>query len=353
MPEFSNINVKKFEPLASPMAIREKQPLSDATTASVLAGRNALRAAIAGEDTRPVIIMGPCSIHDPKAAHEYASRLVALAQRVAEQLIIVMRVYFEKPRTSVGWKGLINDPHLDGSCDIRTGITLARSILIDINNMGLSCATEFLDPIVPQYLSDLVSWAAIGARTTESQTHREMASGLSMPVGFKNATDGDLDLAINGMRAARQPHAFLGLQDDGQPCVVRTAGNPHVHLVLRGGRQPNFSKAHLAFARELIVDEPGERLLMVDCSHGNSNKDFRKQPAVCTHTLDRMVEERTTGHSYGILGVMLESHLHEGNQAIATPDTLEYGKSITDACIGWKETEKLILESAERLARTV
>lgn len=255
---------------------------------------------------------------------------------------MVMRVYFEKPRTTVGWKGYINDPLLDGSCNVEAGLRGARSLLLAINKLGLPCATEFLDPIVPQYISDLVSWAAIGARTTESQTHREMASGLSMPVGFKNATDGSLQLAVDGMTAARRPHAFLGITANGRACVVRTSGNPHAHLVLRGGRTPNYGRPHLAFAEASLEDAPGQRLILVDCSHGNSSKKPERQPLV----FDEVLSEHLLGRQ-SLLGAMLESHLLAGRQSLGP--TLVRGRSITDACIDWDTTEALLIGAAERV----
>lgn len=347
----TNIHVRKFEILPAPEELRDEFSGDSSIENHVLTCRDSIRQAMAGEDHRPLVIVGPCSIHDPQIAHDYASRLAPLAQELAGELNIVMRVYFEKPRTSIGWKGLINDPELDGSCDLLAGVRLARAILLQINGLGLGCATEVLDPIMPQYLSDLISWSAIGARTTESQTHREVASGLSMPVGFKNATDGDLDIALHGMHAARQPHAFLGLTDAGQPCVVRTSGNPDVHLVLRGGRRPNFSAPHLAFAHELLRNEPGERLILVDCSHGNTGKDFRKQPEVYSYIIERIVEGRRQGKHSGVLGMMLESNLEPGNQPLTAKESLRYGVSITDACLGWDDTQKLLRHSAVQLGK--
>jgi 3-deoxy-7-phosphoheptulonate synthase len=289
-----------------------------------------------------MVVVGPCSIHDTAAAEEYARRLAALRDELGDRLFIVMRVYFEKPRTTVGWKGLINDPHLDGTCDIDAGLRAAREVLSTINELGLPCATELLDPIVPQYISDFVTWAAIGARTTESQTHREMASGLSMPVGFKNATDGDLQIALDGITASRQPHAFLGITASGTTCVVRTRGNPDVHLVMRGGSKPNYQKPHIAFAKAALEGIAGRRLILVDCSHGNSNKDYRRQPEVFEHLVDLYA-----GGEEALLGCMLESNLVEGNQPIG-PD-LVYGRSITDGCIGWETTELILRRAHERL----
>ena len=339
----NNIRIRAFEPLDSPDAIGRDLPITPAVADHVRQARLTMRRALAGEDKRLVVISGPCSIHDPKAAVEYAQRLAVLQQQVAETLIVVMRVYFEKPRTTVGWKGLINDPLLDGSCQINLGLRRARQLLLDINALGLPCATEFLDPIVPQYLSDLVSWTAIGARTTESQTHREMASGLSMPVGFKNATDGALQIALDGMVAAQHPHAFLGINRAGDSCIVRTAGNPDVHLVLRGGSAgPNYTKPHIAYAKASLEQQAHRRLIMVDCSHGNSNKDYRRQGKVFEYMVDLFLQGEDA-----ILGMMVESNLVAGQQAIGPQ--LTYGQSVTDACIDWQETERLLLQAQTRL----
>ncbi len=337
-----NLHVEAFESLASPIGIHEALPLSEQAAVSVTLGRKALCKALAGHDRRLVVVTGPCSIHDARAALDYAGRLAALNEKVKDNLLVVMRVYFEKPRTTVGWKGLINDPNLDNSCDINAGLRQAREILLAINELGLPCATEFLDPIVPQYISDLVAWAAIGARTTESQTHREMASGLSMPVGFKNATDGDLQIAIDGMIASQRGHAFLGINDQGTTCVVRTSGNPYVHLVLRGGSKPNFSKPHIAFAKASLESFENPRLVMVDCSHGNSEKDHARQRS----SFEEIVSLYDSGEE-SILGVMLESSLVEGKQSIG-PDMV-YGRSVTDACIGWEDTEQMISEAHQKL----
>jgi 3-deoxy-7-phosphoheptulonate synthase len=314
---------------------------------TVLAGRNELRKALSGADQRLVVITGPCSIHDPKAALEFAGRLAKLRRQVADKILIVMRVYFEKPRTTVGWKGLINDPYMDGSHDIVHGLKLARDILMQINELGLPCATEFLDPIVPQYISDVVSWAAIGARTTESQTHRQMASGLSMPVGFKNATDGGLQVALDAMVSARAEHAFVGIADDGMTAIVRTTGNPDVHLVLRGGGgKSNFSRADIAYTKVLLETQPNARAVMIDCSHGNSNKNFLNQPKVFLEVLSQVVSGEKS-----ILGVMLESNLVEGRQDLVDGKPLAYGQSVTDACISWDATERLLLDAHRLLSK--
>ncbi|MEO8606193.1 MAG: 3-deoxy-7-phosphoheptulonate synthase, partial [bacterium] len=281
--------------------------------------------------------------HDPQSALEYARRLKPIADSMSDELLIVMRTYFEKPRTTVGWKGLINDPRLDGSCDLPAGLELARRLLLDINGLGVPCASELLDPIVPQYIADLIGWAAIGARTTESQTHREMASGLSMPVGFKNGTDGGLRVALNAMISARHPHHFLGIDADGAVAVTQTTGNPDRHIVLRGGaRDVNYHPEAIADAAALIADEAIARPVMVDCSHDNSAKNHALQAAAC-----RAVVDQVRGGESRIMGVMLESNLKAGKQNWLPDAPLQYGVSITDACIGWEETEALLYELAD------
>lgn len=306
--------------------------------------RDHVRRIMRREDDRLLVIMGPCSIHDPLAAVEYARKLKVERDRFAGTLEIVMRVYFEKPRTTVGWKGLINDPHMNGTHDIVHGLKLARSILLQVNALGLPCATEFLDPIVPQYASDLVAWTAIGARTTESQTHRQMASGLSMPVGFKNATDGALQIALDAMVSARAQHAFVGIDLDGRTSVVKTAGNPQVHLVLRGGGgKANYSKPDIAYTKALMDVKGGERLIMIDCSHGNSNKNYQNQPRVFDEVLQQF-----DGGEKAILGLMVESNLVAGKQELGK-GPLTYGQSVTDGCIDWTTTETLLLEAFKKL----
>ncbi|MFC1682946.1 3-deoxy-7-phosphoheptulonate synthase [Candidatus Zixiibacteriota bacterium] len=341
-----DIRVLGFEPLVPPRQVLAEFPLTDETRSTVVKGRGELREALAGSDSRLVIICGPCSIHDPESALEYAHRMAALRDELADRYIIVMRTYFEKPRTTIGWKGFIYDPSCDESYDINKGLRQARKILLEINGLGLPCATEFLDPIVPQYTADLVSWAAIGARTTESQTHRQMASGLSMPVGFKNSTDGNLQAALNAMTAATHANTFLGIDDLGQTSIVRTRGNPYAHIVLRGGGgASNYSKAHIAFARALLEEETkNPRSILVDCSHANSEKDCRKQAAIFQDVL-----EQTAAGESGILGMMIESYLVEGKQPIG--DQLVYGQSITDSCIGWEQTEELLRQGYEQLSR--
>ena len=341
-------NLAALRPLPSPREVKAAFPLGEAAAATVIDGRAAIRDALHGRDaSRLVVIVGPCSIHDPDAALEYATRLRRVAESTRDRLVVVMRTYFEKPRTTVGWKGLINDPHLDGSCDLPAGLQLARRILLEINGIGLPCAGELLDPIVPQYIADLLSWVAIGARTTESQTHREMASGLSMPVGFKNGTDGGLRVALNAMISARHPHSFLGIDANGAVSVVQTTGNPDRHVVLRGGEgQPNYDLAAVARAAALVADEAIARPIMIDCSHDNSGKDHQRQGAVC-----RAVADQVAGGEHRIVGLMLESSLHPGRQSWQPDRALAYGVSITDACIGWDETEQLLLELADRTPR--
>ncbi len=340
----SNLHVAGFERLASPDAVKAELPCPPDVLQTVRRGRDGILTALAGQDDRLVMIVGPCSVHDPAAALDYAGKLAALSGELADKLIIVMRVYFEKPRTTVGWKGLINDPHVDGSNDVNAGLRLARKLMLDINAMALPCATEFLDPIIPQYLADLVTWVAIGARTTESQTHREMASGLSMPVGFKNATDGDLQVALDAMVSARSNHAFLGIDGAGSTCVVRTSGNADVHLVLRGGSSgPNYGADHVAKAKAALAaldTPPADRRILVDCGHGNTNKDYTKIPEVFRAVL----AQRSAGER-AILGMMVESNLAAGRQNQS--DSMTYGQSITDACTDWDTTEELLREAAK------
>jgi 3-deoxy-7-phosphoheptulonate synthase len=343
----SDIHVLGFEPLITPEEMLSKFPVHDVARSTVINCRRNLKEALTGRDDRLVIISGPCSIHDPDSALEYARSLASLRKELIDRFIIVMRTYFEKPRTTIGWKGLIYDPCRDESYDINRGLREARKILMEINSLGLPCATEFLDPVVPQYTADLVSWAVIGARTTESQTHRQMASGLSMPVGFKNSTDGSLQAAINAMKSAANAHAFLGIASTGQTSIVRTQGNPDVHIVLRGGGdRPNFSKAYIAFTRVLLEEATNNpRAILVDCSHANSGKDFRKQPGVFRDVLEQVVKGEQS-----ILGLMLESHLVEGSQPIS--NKLVYGQSITDSCLGWQETEEILRQGYARFSQS-
>jgi 3-deoxy-7-phosphoheptulonate synthase len=341
-----DIHVEKFDRLISPSQLKDRIPLSDAAHRSVVAGRRAIADILEGTDSRLLVITGPCSIHDEKSALEYANRLKRLSQQVEDTMLLVMRTYFEKPRTTVGWKGLINDPRLDGTCDIGTGLEKARRLLLEITEMGVPTATEMLDSIVPQYIAGLVCWAAIGARTTESQTHREMASGLSMPVGFKNCTDGGLSTAINAMIAAASPQSFLGIDPDGQASIVKTTGNPHAHIVLRGGSRPNYDTVSINEAVSLLAAKGLSRSILVDCSHDNSRKNHTLQASVWQD----VVNQRIDGNQ-AIIGMMLESNLKEGNQKnTGNLETMQYGVSITDACIDWETTEQLILSAHDQLA---
>jgi len=322
-------------------------PLDEAATRTVVEGRQAVERVLSGEDSRLMAIVGPCSIHDLDAARDYAARLLKLAEAVNDRLLVVMRVYFEKPRTTVGWKGLINDPHLDDSFDVATGLRLARGLLIEIARMGLPTATEFLEPITPQYIADTIVLGAIGARTTESPTHRQMASGLSMPVGFKNSTDGSLQAAVDAMQSSRASHSFLGIDNDGGTCVVTTTGNPWGVLMLRGGRSgSNYSPEILHEARAKLEATGLPACVIVDCSHANSGKDHRRQSIVWRDVLS----QRVTGDQ-SIVGMMLESNIHAGSQPVSSDRSrLQYGVSVTDGCIGWEETEELLLEAHARLA---
>jgi 3-deoxy-7-phosphoheptulonate synthase len=340
--QLENRNLSEVRPLISPKQTKEMLPASAAAAETVLRARRAIRDVLHGRDRRRlVVIVGPCSLHDPEAALDYAARLRRATAGSEAELVVLMRAYFEKPRTTVGWKGLINDPHLDGSCDIAEGLVLARRLLLRINELGLPCATELLDPVTPQYTVDLLSWAAIGARTTESQTHREMASGLSMPVGFKNGTDGSLKIALDAMISASHPHSFLGINADGLTSVIKTRGNPDRHLVLRGGGgRPNYGAAEVA--RAAGGTNGIARGVLVDCSHDNSGKDHTRQGQICREVLAQFRDGQSA-----LMGLLIESNLRPGRQAWREEATLEYGVSITDACIGWEETEILLAEIAE------
>jgi len=339
MKSTDDLRIKGYQPLTAPHILKKEIPISAAASETVVSGRASIEAILRKEDRRLLVIVGPCSIHDEAAALEYASRLNRLRNQVAETLFVVMRVYFEKPRTTVGWKGMINDPDLDGSCDMTAGLRKARDLLRQINEMGMPAATEMLDTITAQYVADLVSWSAIGARTAESQTHREMASGLSMPVGFKNSTDGNLSSAINALMAARAPQSFLGIDQDGKTCVVKTNGNPWVHIVLRGGKRPNYDPISLEEARLKLIEKDLPETLMVDCSHANSMKKYQGQAVVWKNVIGQYLSGNEA-----LIGLMLESNLHEGNQAFAgDASALKYGVSITDECISWETTEQLLL----------
>ena len=333
-----DLNITSNEILITPEQLKAKIPLSAAAQATVVESRQVIRDILDGKDHRLFIVIGPCSIHDIEAAKDYAARLKKLAEEVSDTLYLVMRVYFEKPRTTVGWKGLINDPYLDDSFKIQDGLHIGRQLLRDLAEMGLPTATEALDPISPQYLQDLISWSAIGARTTESQTHREMASGLSSAVGFKNGTDGGLTVAINALQSVSSPHRFLGINQEGGVSIVTTKGNAYGHVVLRGGNgKPNYDSVSVAICEQELTKAGIRPNIMVDCSHANSQKDHAKQIGVC----QSVVDQRRAGYS-PIRGVMIESHLVGGNQTIAARDDLIYGKSITDACLGWSDSEMLL-----------
>ncbi len=341
-----DLNVERIEHLPTPTEIKAKLPLAGKAREVVLEGRETVRNILDGKDHRLLVVVGPCSIHDPEAALDYARRLKALSDQVSDTLFIVMRVYFEKPRTVTGWKGLINDPDMDDSFRIDEGLYQARKLLLDLAEMGLPTATEALDPIIPQYLQDLITWTAIGARTTESQTHREMASGLSTPVGFKNGTDGSLDVAINAMKSAAHPHSFLGINPDGGCSIIRTRGNSYGHVVLRGGHgQPNYDSVHMTLCEQELEKAGLPARIVVDCSHANSNKDPALQPVVLKDLVHQILEGNES-----LVGVMLESNLGWGNQKLgASPAELEYGVSITDACVDWQTTEQALGEAANKL----
>ncbi|MGA6926370.1 MAG: 3-deoxy-7-phosphoheptulonate synthase [Desulfosarcina sp.] len=341
-----DIRVERFEPLISPSRLKAQLPMNEISHRTVVEGRQAISNILDGRDSRLLVIAGPCSIHDETAALDYARQLRALSESVGDAILLVMRVYFEKPRTNVGWKGLINDPWLNGSYDISAGLHKARGLLLDITRMGLPTATEMLDPIVPQYIDELVCWAAVGARTTESQTHREMASGLSMPVGFKNCTDGDLSTAINAMIAAGSPQHFLGIDPNGQTCIVKTTGNPHAHLVLRGGLRPNYDTVSISEAGAMLTARGLSKAIMVDCSHDNSRKNHTLQGAVWQDVINQRIDGNDS-----LIGMMLESNLKAGNQKnTGSLETLVYGLSITDACVDWQTTEQLILSAHAQLS---
>ncbi len=339
MRPLQDLHVIGMSPIPTPHDIKAELPMTVEVNHVVYEARETLKKILLREDKRLLMIVGPCSIHDPKSALEYAKRINDLREKYQDKLFIIMRIYFEKPRTTVGWKGLINDPHLDNTYDIPTGIRRARQLLLDINTLGLPAACEMLDPIIPQYIADLVSWASIGARTSESQPHREMSSGLSMPVGFKNGTDGSLDAAINAMKAATHPHCFIGIDQQGILSAVKTKGNPFCHLILRGGAHgPNYDPISVGNCLDRLKDANLPPVVMIDCSHDNSGKKPQNQELV----LKDVLEQVRTGNN-AIIGMMLESNLYEGNQPMATNlAQLRYGVSITDACIGWEKTDELL-----------
>ncbi|NTV98800.1 MAG: 3-deoxy-7-phosphoheptulonate synthase [Chlorobiaceae bacterium] len=343
MEQLHDLRVSRIIRLCSPKALKDKLPVNELAAATVAGGRHEVENILTGQDSRLIVIVGPCSIHDTDAAREYAGRLAVVRKELEQELCILMRVYFEKPRTTVGWKGFINDPHLDDTYDIEHGLFHARKLLLEINEMGLPAATEFLDPITPQYMADLISWAAIGARTIESQTHRQMASGLSMPVGFKNSTDGRINVAVDAIRSAMHPHSFLGIDQEGHSSVITTKGNPFGHLVLRGGDKPNYDAASIAGAETLIEKAGLDQSIMVDLSHANSGKKHQQQIKVWEDILG----QKKKGNK-SIAGVMIESNLFCGNQPFPEDrEKLSYGVSITDECLSWEETSRMLHEGAE------
>ncbi|KAA0895358.1 3-deoxy-7-phosphoheptulonate synthase [Oryzomonas rubra] len=344
----NNLKITAITPVIAPSELRQVFPLSDRDREFVNTSRERVKEIIHRRDRRLMMVVGPCSIHDPLAAVEYAKRLALLSRKVEDHLLLVMRTYFEKPRTTIGWKGLINDPDMDHSHLISKGLGIARGLLLKITSLNVPVATEMLDPITPEYLADMISWGAIGARTTESQTHREMSSGLSFPVGFKNGTDGNLQIAMDAMKAVQHPHSFLGINREGRTSIIQTSGNPDVHIVLRGGsRKVNYTPEDIAATEESLKKNGLFPTIMVDCSHGNSNKDYQKQPEV----LESVIQQVMDGNS-SISGVMIESNLEAGSQKIPVdPSQLKYGVSITDACIDWSTTERIILAAHDRLRK--
>jgi 3-deoxy-7-phosphoheptulonate synthase len=337
-----DLHVESIRPLLPPAILLEELPLTESGSLMVATARDEVARIVNGQDDRLIVIVGPCSIHDPRAGLDYARRLRQLADRLAAELRIVMRVYFEKPRTTVGWKGLINDPHLDGSFAINEGLRLARHFLLDLVELGQPAGSEFLDPITPQFTSDLVTWGAIGARTTESQVHRELASGLSMPVGFKNGTDGGVQIAIDAVRAAAHPHRFIGVTEQGLAGIVSTRGNPDCHVILRGGQSgPNYDTMSVQKVLAALRDSGLPPRLMIDTSHGNSDKDYRRQPLVAREIGAQVAQGET-----GIVGVMMESFLVDGRQDLRDAAGLSYGQSITDACMGWEMTVPVLEDLA-------
>lgn len=344
--EIDDVNIAEFIPLITPNELKRQFPLSDRASKTVLAGRQAIQDILDNKDKRLLVVIGPCSIHDPKAAHDYADRLKVLADELSDTLLIVMRVYFEKPRTTTGWKGLINDPDMNDSFDIAKGLGIARKLLLELNEKGLPCATEALDPNSPQYIQDLISWSAIGARTTESQTHREMSSGLSSPVGFKNGTDGSMTVAVNAMQAVQSGHSFLGLSGDGKVCIIKSCGNPYAHVVLRGGNsQPNYDETAVRAAEDELAKGKTSGKIMIDASHANSGKDPYLQPMVVQN-----VAHQIQNGNKSIMGLMIESHLKGGRQDIPSDlSQLEYGKSVTDGCLDWQASEEMLRRFAHAI----
>lgn len=344
--QFDDLNVVSQEVLISPQTLKVELPISGAAEAAVARGRAAVRNILDRKDHRLMVVIGPCSVHDVKAAMDYAHRLKEVADKVADTLLVVMRVYFEKPRTTVGWKGLINDPHLNDSFKIEAGLHIGRKLLLEVAELGLPTATEALDPISPQYLQDLISWSAIGARTTESQTHREMASGLSSAVGFKNGTDGSLEVAINALQSVANPHRFLGINKHGQVAIIHTSGNQYGHMVLRGGNnKPNYDSVSVTMCEQELRKANITPNIMVDCSHANSNKNHELQPLVVNNVTHQILDGNRS-----IIGIMVESNLKAGNQKLLPNlDQMQYGVSVTDKCIDWETTESLLLDMAKQL----
>ncbi|GKX41554.1 phospho-2-dehydro-3-deoxyheptonate aldolase [Pectobacterium carotovorum subsp. carotovorum] len=336
-----DLRIKEINELLPPVALLEKFPATEKAAETVSFARTAIHKILNGNDDRLLVVIGPCSIHDTKAAKEYAARLLTLRNELSDDLEVVMRVYFEKPRTTIGWKGLINDPHMDNSFQINDGLRIARQLLLEINDIGLPAAGEFLDMITPQYMADLMSWGAIGARTTESQVHRELASGLSCPVGFKNGTDGTIKVAIDAINAASAPHCFLSVTKWGHSAIVNTSGNNDCHIILRGGKTPNYSAEHVKDVKIGLEKAGLTPQVMIDFSHANSSKQFKKQMDVCTDVCGQIAQGEKA-----IMGVMVESHLVEGNQNLESGEPLVYGRSVTDACIGWEDTESLLRQLA-------
>ncbi len=346
MDKLNNVNISEVQKIIPPKKLKEMIPITKDLAESILQSRKEISNILSGNDKRLLAVVGPCSIHDTEAAMEYARKLNNLRKKYSDKLYIIMRVYFEKPRTTIGWRGLIIDPHIDGTYQIGEGLEKARELLLEINSLGLPTGSEMLDPIVPQYLADFISWSAIGARTTESQTHREITSGLSMPVGFKNGTDGSIQTATDGIKSSRHPHSFIGIDQSGNTCIFKTKGNKDSHLILRGGRGgPNYYEESVEEAEKKMVASDLNPAVIIDCSHANSGKKFERQERVLRDILNQKIRGKDS-----IKGFMLESNLFEGNQPIKeNPDEMEYGVSITDSCISWKETEELLASVWEKL----
>ena len=341
-----DIRISGMQELLPPESLMEDQPISESSSKLVFESRNKISQIINQNDGRLIVVVGPCSIHDPKAALDYAGNLFEASKKYEESLQIIMRVYFEKPRTTVGWKGLINDPDLDNSFNINKGISLARQLLRDLNDLGICAGTEFLDVITPQYLADLVSWGAIGARTTESQVHRELASGMSCPIGFKNTTEGDVKVAVDALKSAKMPHMFLSVTKEGRSAVFSSSGNEDCHVILRGGKEPNYEPEHIDTTSNLLAESGLRASMMVDMSHGNSSKQHKQQIDVCKNICGQLA----SGESR-ITGVMIESNLVEGNQSITKKEDLVYGQSITDACLSWEDTEGCLASLSEAILK--